>query len=253
MSNQNVIKRIDWDAISDRIINNAVVGLNLEGRIMLGRARHYAPVRSIFARTRRGPEMGSRAMGHPFSDENMAAFKRSLPKNTQIRTRIFGQQRGHANSAVPVFRAGNERSTGDFRQYNPETRQLMPVTTAYQRGTGKIRTREGSGTAQLSERGRYEVAHAEARGILTVGPRVVVGTRQIQTARVGGHLRDDLMFEPGTNDGQDVIWASVRSETPYARPQEYGSRHNRAHPFLRPALYEARGRLLGGVSRAIGR
>ena len=45
--------------------------------------------------------------------------------------------------------------------------------------------------------------------------------------------------------------AWVISPTEYARYQEFGTRHNRAHPFLRPAAEESREEVVGLIADAV--
>lgn len=68
--------------------------------------------------------------------------------------------------------------------------------------------------------------------------------------RVGGRLRDEIyateVFRKGSR-----IYIDVVSPTEYAKYQEYGSSHNRAQPYMRPALYDMRGRFRTIVSRSM--
>ena len=56
-------------------------------------------------------------------------------------------------------------------------------------------------------------------------------------------------MEAARAEGSRVV-ASVVSPTPYAKYQEFGTRHNAAHPFLRPALLESRGEIASLISRS---
>lgn len=80
----------------------------------------------------------------------------------------------------------------------------------------------------LTSRGRYEVKHAIARGsLLDTG----------EGSTVGGKLRGSIELDDMTS-GTHISWA-VRAggpTAPYAKFMEFGTRHAKAHPFLRPAL-----------------
>jgi HK97 gp10 family phage protein len=80
----------------------------------------------------------------------------------------------------------------------------------------------------LDRRGRYEVASGRAdyraRG---------------RARQVGGRLKGEIRATPARVEGRLVV-AEVISPTPYAKFQEFGTRHNPAHPFLRPAAAESR-------------
>ena len=60
-----------------------------------------------------------------------------------------------------------------------------------------------------------------------------------------------MFTERARVEGSRII-ASVVSPTPYAKYQEFGTRHHAAHPFLRPALLESRGEIASIISRATG-
>lgn len=84
------------------------------------------------------------------------------------------------------------------------------------------------GQELLDRRGRYEVntgrANFRARGRAT---------------QVGGRLKGEIRAIPGRVEGRLVV-SEVISPTPYAKHQEFGNRHNPAHPYMRPAAAESR-------------
>jgi hypothetical protein len=84
------------------------------------------------------------------------------------------------------------------------------------------------GQDDLDRRGRYEVrsgrANYRARG---------------RAGAVGGRLKGEIRATPGHVEGRRAV-ASVISPTPYAKHQEFGNRHNPAHPYMRPAADESR-------------
>lgn len=68
--------------------------------------------------------------------------------------------------------------------------------------------------------------------------------------RVGGRLRDEIYATEVFRKGSK-LYVDVVSPTEYAKYQEYGSSHNRAQPYMRPALYDMRGRFRTIVSRSM--
>jgi HK97 gp10 family phage protein len=97
-----------------------------------------------------------------------------------------------------------------------------------------------SGNRFLTSAGRREVERA----------RKGLGNSALFEGRIGGRLRGEIFIEGPVRDGNH-IWFYVVSPTPYARYQEFGTRHHRAQPFLRPALYESRVVLRFEVRRAV--
>jgi hypothetical protein len=163
-----------------------------------------------------------------------------------------GSFAGHANSLLPVFQEGDFRITGDFRRASrvpdvirQRAGQASRVTRAesiqthrgmFFRGDPSI---ESFRSARLSARGRFEVLNARVarQGVSPSGKAFAFPP--MYQGRVGGRLRGEIrMIEPRWIG--KTVWGYVESPTPYARYQEYGTRRSRAHPYLRPALYESR-------------
>lgn len=89
-------------------------------------------------------------------------------------------------------------------------------------------------TAALSRRGRYEVS----------------SQRAAHKDQIGGRLRDEITVTEVTVDGHHVH-VDVISPTPYAVDQEMGNRHNPAHPYMRPALYESKDEVRSIIAAAV--
>jgi HK97 gp10 family phage protein len=84
-----------------------------------------------------------------------------------------------------------------------------------------------AGAPELTSRGRYELKVGRAN---FSGPG---GTT------LGGRLRGEIHVVPA--EGRGPRWvARVVSPTRYAKYVEFGTRHNRAQPYLRPALSQVR-------------
>jgi HK97 gp10 family phage protein len=145
---------------------------------------------------------------------------------------------GHPNTLIPVFKSGRYKVAGDFRRFGPLSGAIG------QRGTRKpefvdAKKAEGYRAAQLTSAGRYEVKQARRSG-----------RSALFQGRIGGRLRGELRIR-GPERHAGSWWMYVESPTPYAPYQEFGTSHNRAHPFLRPALYESRNVLRFEVRKAI--
>jgi HK97 gp10 family phage protein len=143
-----------------------------------------------------------------------------------------GPTYGHNNSLQPVIRTKGETVTGDFRLH--KAGRLMSVTEAYQIKGGKVGFRTANVEDLLTARGQSEVKSGRAA-------YKIPGE---QEARIGGALRDSIRIqEPNPDARGGKIYGYViagNDRAYYARYQEFGTSHNRAHPFLRPALYESR-------------
>jgi HK97 gp10 family phage protein len=87
---------------------------------------------------------------------------------------------------------------------------------------------------RLDRRGRYELKTGRA----TFG------------GQLGGHLRDQIYSTAPIVDGR-IIRVKVISPAPYSKYQEFGTGHNPAHPFMRPAAHENRDSLASEIAREI--
>lgn len=99
--------------------------------------------------------------------------------------------------------------------------------------SGRLRT-----PLPLTSRGRYELRTGRADFISSSGLRTL-----------GGRLRGEIYMDPAQGGGP--VWvARVVSPTGYARYQELGTRHNRAHPYMRPAVAQVRETFRANMARA---
>ena len=90
----------------------------------------------------------------------------------------------------------------------------------------------------LTRQGAYEVRSKRA-GFSTWGH-----------THIGGRLRGEITsMSPRRSGSMAEAW--VISPTPYAKYQEFGTRHNRAHPFLRPAAEESRDAVVQAIAAAV--
>lgn len=95
-----------------------------------------------------------------------------------------------------------------------------------------------AGAPETTSRGRYELRTGRAN---FTGPG---GTT------VGGRLRGEIHVVPA--EGRGPRWtAKVVSPTKYAKYVEFGTRHSRAQPFMRPALSQVREGFRGRMRSAV--
>jgi HK97 gp10 family phage protein len=173
-------------------------------------AQERAPVRKVFK--------GSVGRASLQSVEEAAA-------ETHLRTRL-----GLAPGPVRTQRTQAARVHG----MGPRRLLVQPTLDAR---AGRFRSASGRFAARgeqrlifntpLTSRGRYELK--TGRATFFSGGK----------ATLGGRLRGEITATPAVVEGY-VITALVSSPTPYAKYVEFGTRHNRAQPYMRPALAAAR-------------
>jgi HK97 gp10 family phage protein len=204
---------LDFDAIEKAVFEGAVKGLNRGARIVSRRAKQRAPVRNIF--------------GHSY---RMRAKTRS--ELTADLNFVTSQPGSHSRQALL-------RNPGMFKT-RWEGPKHVGSPTALDLAMEYLRDYENDNDSPLTSRGAYEVRSGRAN----------FGSGKNTT--VGGRLRGEIFAQPAKPTGETAE-AWVISPTPYAKYQEFGTRHNRAHPFLRPALEESRGDILTAVREGIAR
>lgn len=132
----------------------------------------------------------------------------SIESDRELRRRIgLGPERSHVMPATTVTKAAP---------------QFMHRRGVVQKAGQPNRLRLPSAQARLDRRGRYELRSG----------------RSIHGGDLGGKLRDEIFSTEARIDGS-VIVVRVMSPTAYAKFQEFGTRHNAAHPYLRPALHNS--------------
>jgi len=94
----------------------------------------------------------------------------------------------------------------------------------------------------LSRRGAAEVKSGRADYMSKIGA--------VSRMTVGGRLRGEIFATRAVPKGKRAE-AWVVSPTGYAKFMEFGTRHNAAHPYLRPALFESRETIVSLVKAAV--
>jgi HK97 gp10 family phage protein len=229
---------VAWsEELAAAIIAGAAQGVTAAARIVAARAKQKAPVRNIFSGAKRSVRI--RRISEIEQDRRQRSRLGLAPETA---------------TPVDVLSGGSLRSLGSGRflprvgvgEYSgPRLRSVTAVNARYR----------GDGLRRIGAPGR--LASPEAEELLTRRGRYEVRSGRANTAGgdVGGTLRDEISPTEAVIEGTKIE-ARIVSPTPYAKYQEFGTRHNAAHPYLRPALEESRGeivRLVGQSASAAGR
>jgi hypothetical protein len=261
---------IDAGYLKDALLQSVEEGVKLGLDEIQNRARKHAPVRDIF----KHPHGKTKIPNRVASVEAMVAkYGAGGPPSTlsarSVNLRNFGMNEGHwltrsgstvvskpgginvvnrgkitrgrYNSDAPVIPSpagliGSE----NFRDWGGNNRMKM----------GNIFSREGSFQLAdlLSSAGRYEAfGKVGPNGKRAGKGRAVVNVQGQE--RVGGRLRESIVTEGPFHRGNEVYgFVSAAASDPgsnhnYAKDQEFGTRHHRAQPFLRPGLRESKSRI----------
>jgi len=213
---------IDFEALAQAIFDNAVSALGRGAVVVEGRAKARAPVRNIFGVQHElvpnkyiGDIEALRASrgGEIGKDEMMVKVKAPTP-----------------------LKAGGFRSS--LRRDVIHRREAMAERHLAEYKAGI------EGKPVLDRRGASEVKTKRA---------LYVGTKKVRKgigASIGGRLRGEIQAMSPTMSGRTAeVW--VISPTEYAGFQEFGTRHNRAHPFLRPAAEESQDEVVSLIADAM--
>lgn len=126
--------------------------------------------------------------------------------------------------------------------------------------TGEVynRLRHEAGNFGLTSRGKYErtSGRANSQKIFSIfDSNTGQMQEQVGPAHLGGGLRKTLRVVSPTAASYPVIKGSLvagDADHDYAKYQELGTRHNAAHPFLRPRLAEWKTTLPARLKRVVG-
>lgn len=227
------------------------------------RAAGLNPIRSITSRSSRAPRglVGEEGFARTIEFPSRA---RSVDRTgrTPAQRGITRNARDRQNAYRPPFAA----------EGGPNPR----VVNASQ--GGRVYTPHGLADEnverQLSGRGRYELKSGRAfhqrQKTVTVRKAAILNARSgevqgydtesftvgVGPTTLGGALRDSIRMIPASAGQYPNIegWVVAGGgEVDYAKYQELGTRHNPAHPFLRPRLPEWRQSLPDALRRSFGR
>lgn len=210
-------------AIYNRIAGRVEDAVTQTAHLIAEDARERAPVRKVF--------QGSHGTATLQSTEEAAA-------EVAVRTRIGlapGPVRTQRTPAARVHRFGPRRLLAS-PAFDPRVSRFRGQSGRFESSAGQS-NRLVFDTPTTS-RGRYEIRTGRANIFIN------------GQAFVGGRLRREITATAA--EGGPVYVAQVRSPTPYAKYVEFGTRHNRAQPYLRPALAAQRETFRSRLKRAVG-
>jgi HK97 gp10 family phage protein len=223
---------INFDAIGQAIWEAAAQALGGGAETVATRARALAPVRHIFADG-----------GYSIRPKSASEMQNSIaPVGHQIGVGVTRFE-GYSDSEKQTF---SRTVTGKRPPRNWHARRLAAAAQAladYDEGDRSLLTR----------RGAYEVRQAlnhPKPGSTSPTGRLSPSFATWGHLHVGGRLRGEIYATPVRVAGQQAE-AWVISPTRYAKYQEFGTRHNAAHPFLRPAAAESQPEVVSQIAAAV--
>jgi HK97 gp10 family phage protein len=157
-----------------------------------------------------------------------------------VRTKTAGTVEALRDARGAMARAGKPPTVGKVPVHWRERRLAAASKLLSQYDTEMKRRKAGfvPQKTMLSRRGAYEVRSGRANFATW------------EHLKVGGRLRGEIYAtDPSISGDHAEIW--VISPTSYGRFQEYGTRHNAAHPFLRPAAEESRSQVAALVAEGV--
>ena len=206
----------------ENIKQAAEQSLSRGAEMVAAAAKQRAPIRKIFGGGRR--RVRFRTSAEINADRQLRKDldlgpETLAPKTLKARPGSPGA-RGYARSVVMPDTAN--RDVDEMRRINTRRRGLNRLV-------------HPEAVQRLSRQGRYEVRSKRADFNGMVGGRLRGEITAIRARRMSGHR----------------IEARVISPTPYAKYQEFGTRHHPAHPFLRPGLRESRAQVIADLKSSI--
>ena len=216
---------IDFGAILQGVFEGAVQGLSQGAHVVAQRAKARAPVRSVFSGGGQGIRTKTAGEIEAVRSSRDSAFKAGGPP-TVIRPEQLGQARIVTGKKPPTHWR-ERRMTASSK-----------LLTQYDIEMSRRKAGYAPQKTMLSRRGAYEVRSGRANAATW------------EHLKVGGRLRGEIYAtDPSVSGDHAEAW--VISPTSYAKYQEFGTRHNAAHPFLRPAAEESRSEVAAMVAEAV--
>lgn len=217
---------INLEELGQAILTAATAALGEGAEIVSARAKAKAPVRQIFE----GVNTGIRFK----SIEEIDAVKTARSRVFRPIANAMGIR--YQYESVRTAKIATKAAPRNWRQ-----RRMGAAQRLLAEYDAEMARRKAGGVPQktvLSRRGASEVRTKRAK------------FSTWQHLGIGGRLRGEIYATtPSMSDGRAEAW--VISPTEYAKYQEFGTRHNAAHPFLRPAAEESRGDVVSRIAAAV--
>ena len=206
---------IPWTEIEQRGLQAATLGVERGLARITATAKELAPVRKVFGQYEAPYRVRLKTVAEIRGDR---ALRKSLglgPEHTYVQPPLTVSRRAPQHLRDRRLKAPADRYTG---------RRLLNI----ERYQGPVDFDD------LDRRGKYEIRSLRAE----------------HAGSVGGRLRSEIHATPVTVDGR-MISGKVLSPTPYAKYQELGTRHNPAHPYMRPAGHRNRTPIALDIGRSV--
>jgi len=216
---------IDFGSLMQDIFEGAVQALGEGAHLVEGRAKQKAPVRRLFGDGGQAIRIKSISEIETVRSTRDAVFKAGGPP-TVIQPEAYGEARTVHGKKPPIH----------WRQRRMAAAQHL--LGQYDAEMSNRRAGLAPHKTMLTRRGAYEVRSKRA------------AFATWQHLSIGGRLRGEIFSTSPTVSGNRAE-AWVISPTEYAKYQEFGTRHNAAHPFLRPAAEESRGEVVALIADAV--
>lgn len=214
---------INLAELGDAIFEAAVHGLDQGAKRVATLARAKAPVRHIFA-------------GGGY----------------HIRSKSIDEIEGERSTRDRVLRTGSPKAT-----------VVQPGGNIVSGRKPPVHWRERRIAAAQALLAQYDAEMTRRRTKGYIGQKTVLdrkGAYEVRTMRaqfstwghagIGGRLRGSISAKPASASKVSAE-AWVIATAPYAKFQEFGTRHNAAHPFLRPAAEESRSEVVRLIADAV--
>lgn len=212
--------------------------------------------------------------GHPYRPATTAHFTGGrrftgmigIAKQPEPYLRLASTRKGNPNSFAPfLIRPGlTAADIKEFKAFRAERKALgghpqvveklalerEPAVRGGRELTPGGRLRLQAAKDALDARGRNELRTGRANFIKKKGVKGRKYGDASRTPTLGGTLRRSI-FMSGPHMIGSVIKARVVSPVYYSQYQEFGTRHNRATPYMRPAIAKLHGTFRREMVKAI--
>jgi len=236
--------------VGEAIFEAATDALGQGAQVVEARAKQLAPVRNLFTDTKYSIRF--KRVSEIEHDRIMRThlglgpdLATKMPKTSYDRS-----SPSRASDKYWQITGGRPPAHWARRTMNPDSRSgganwllaNYKEEMAARKGARQAKQYRAPEPTTLSRRGAAEVKSGRAAYMSKVGA--------VSRMTIGGRLRGEIFSTPAVPKGKRAE-AWVISPTRYAKYMEFGTRHNAAHPFLRPALHESRETIVSLVRAAV--
>lgn len=237
----------DAEGLLRRVRAGLEQGLEQSAERVAGNARQRAPIRKVF-REKRGFRFRTRALAAQEKSiatrlANEYYGREGRPDSEFRRRRAVAHIAYYARVTLPSRKSANTLAN------SRADRQLGTIKRGRFQGANGAR-RVWSTSGQGFEPGEAIRAKLTARGLSEVRSGAAVHVGATGKVQIGGRLKASIDARPVRETATGVS-AEVVADAPYARYVEFPTIHNRAQPFLLPALKDEQRTLVRSVAASI--